>query len=176
MTNIETGPEGHQFSFAEAFLDSLKWGEPNIGIPLDQFLQFLQNSPIENLEANKTTRKNINIVLPVSNRTRYMPDRFNTFVTDAENPETRDNQTIYSPKSYSAWITRIPNFRGYYDYTVLLDTILRGRFDHLQTELKGEEAPLIPNLIFLPISEEETPAKPDEVALQSAFIPMPRAS
>ena len=171
MTNRETNPEGHQFSFAEAFLDSLKWGEPNTGVPLDKFLQFLQNSPMENFETNKTSRPGINIAFPISNRLKHRFSEYYTFVTDAEDPEIKNNQAYYSPKSYLAWVTRIRNSMGYYDYTVLLDTLLRVKFDRLQAELRGEETRLIPNLISLPMHSEKTPAKSDEGSLQSAFIP-----
>lgn len=176
MANRETSPESHQFSFAESFLDSLKWGEPNTGVPLDKFLEFLQNSPMENFETHKTSRKGIDIEFPISNRLKHRLSEYYTFVTDAENPQIKNNKAHYSPKSYLAWVTRIRNSMGYYDYTVFLDTLLRVKFDHLQTELIGEETPLIPNLISLPMHSEETPAKSDEGALQSAFIPILRAS
>ncbi|MEX2007334.1 MAG: hypothetical protein WD992_01035 [Candidatus Levyibacteriota bacterium] len=175
MTSIEAKPEGHQLSFAEAYLDSLKWDEPNTGVPLDKFLQFLQDSPIENMETYKTIKRSIEIKLPLHTSFRLRSDALSTFVTDCEAPEIRDDGIIYSPKSYAAWITRIPRPSGHYAYTVDLDTILREKFDNLQSSLKGEETPLIPATPIRHL-EEETELRPIEIAVQTAFIPMPKAS
>lgn len=179
MTNPETKPEEHQLSFAEAFLDSdsLKWGEIITKVPLEQLLQFLQDSPVgENMEIYKTTRRSIEIKFPIPTSPRLRPDQSIMLITDGDEPEIKDNQLIYSPKSYLAWITRTPKASGFYEYAVVVDTVLRAGFDNLQSSLKGEESPLIPNLIpFRPV-EEYTQMKPAEDPLQAAFIPIPRAS
>ncbi len=176
MTTMETRREGYQISFAEVFLGTLNWGYVNTKTPLSQFLQFVQDSPIECMETHKTIRQSIDIRLPLQTGSKYMPDRFTTVVTDAGDPEIKDNQIIYSPKTYSAWVTRTPRPNGSYAYTVALSTILRGRYNHLETSLRGVKTPLI---IFVPRpNKKQAQNERVEEPLQAAFIPMlmPQAS
>lgn len=178
MTNAEVRPEGYQLSFAEAFLDSLKWGNVNTEVSISQFLQYLKGSCIdENIDIFKAQRRKIlQLTIPLRKGQNHSLSRMVTFATDGEEPERNKSEIIYTPKTYLAWILRTPKENGYYKYSITVDTILRGRFDSLQSSLQGEESPLIPNITLIRPLIKETKLKPTEETIQAAFVIMPKAS
>lgn len=177
MTSIESKSEENQMSFAEAFLDSLNWGEVTTGVPLENFLQFIKDSPLEEeyMISRSLRRKTLEFRIPATRRHGAVINQV-ALVTDADSPERISNETVYTPKTYMAWVTRTLRQDGSYRYNIHVDTILRRGLDSLQSSLKGTEIPLIPNITPIRQSEEETELKPIEIALQTAFTAMPKAS